>query len=933
MLQVHSVKSRFWIIVLVVWMVAISASAVTVWLSARPHLTHNQTRTLNSLAETTVLRLRDGLLQETMVLEFMARQPALVSAAMGLEDDSFLLSDYLESFVPSDSVDRIQLLDFEGVEIAEYIYREGVVYAFPEEIRAAFLRQVIDTAEAYGTEGFTIPLLHHHDGDVAHVFVATPIMFAGSLQGVIAAQLEIELFDKIPKAELVSSMQLEHLFRTPGAEVEGHAAHPEGAVHIDVPGFGMSLVIEPNWSVLQQAGANLVRDTVLALSLALGAPFILLAVLGHRAIVQPHQDLQKQKKALAELAAIAEKANDAIMVTDLAGRIEWVNNAFERLSGYRAQDVRGKSPGAFLQGPDSDPGARALIRRHLAELRPVQTEIQNYTAGGKPYWISLSISPLIDERDRPYGFVAISNDITHRRMRESQLREAKARIEHQANHDALTGLPNRRAFDQVLKTRAADPENYEIVVVRIDLDHFKYVNDTHGHAAGDAVLVNVAQILREETKATEIAARVGGDEFVVLMGKGYGMDAARQMAERILHRIADPMPFGSCTLSVGASFGIAGTVEGMLLLEDVIAGADVALYEAKEAGRGSVHLYTPSLHARATEHRDTAAKLRGAIKGDQFVPFYQPQIDVRDGSILGLEVLSRWQHPDGRLLSPDRYLPVAEKIGILTEVDAALFRRTALEIGAINGTSRLVPKVSFNVAAQRLADPGVLDAAVALSREANFGVAFEILESVLMDNQDTAMRYNLDKLRDAGVGLQIDDFGTGHASIVGLMQARPDCLKIDQQLIRPLTGLDGARQMVSAIVDIARALGIDVIAEGVESASPRGNPAEPRHPCPAGVFPCHADERCGPPQVSRVPGGCYPGVPGGRRVRSCRPPIRSGTLSSLSNGSPSAGIEIPGSMTSCLSGAAAEPGQHPAIDSEGLARDEVHPLRRARDRR
>lgn len=818
MLHAHSIKLRFWMIVVVVWVAAISASAVTVFFSARPHLAYNQARTLDSLAETTVLRLRDVLLQETMILEFMARQPALVSAAMGLEDDSFLLSDYLETFKPSDSVDRIKLLAFDGVQIAEKIYREGTVYAFPADKRAAFLRQVIDNAEAFGTEGFTIPILHHHDGDVAHIFVATPIMFAGSLQGILAAQLEIALLDTIPTSALVSSMRLEHMFSKPGTEADVHAGDPDGAVHVDVPGYGLSLVLEPNWSVLQQAGRDLVRGTVLALSAALGAPFILLAVLGHRAIVQPHLHLQKQKKTLAELAAIAEKASDAIVVTDLAGRIEWVNDAFERLSGYKAEDVRGKSPGAFLQGPDTDPAARALVRRHLAELRPVQTEIQNYRVDGRPYWISLSISPLIDESDRPYGFVAITNDITHRRMREGQLREAQARIEHQANHDALTGLPNRRAFDQVLKMRATDPEKSEIVVVRIDLDHFKYVNDTHGHAAGDTVLVNVAQILREETKASEIAARVGGDEFVVLMGKGYGMDAARRMAERILQRIAAPIPFANCTLSVGASFGIAGTAEGLLPLEDVIVGADVALYEAKEAGRGSVRLYTPSLHARATEHRDTAAKLRGAIEGDQFVPFYQPQIDARDGSILGLEVLSRWQHPDGRLLSPDRYLPVAEKIGVLTEVDAALFRRTALEIGAINSTSRLVPKVSFNVAAQRLADPEVLDAAVALSCEANFGVAFEILESVLIDNQDTAMRYNLDKLRDAGVGLQIDDFGSGHASIVGLMQARPDCLKIDQRLIRPITGLDGARQMVSAIVDIARALGIDVIAEGVESA-------------------------------------------------------------------------------------------------------------------
>jgi EAL domain-containing protein (putative c-di-GMP-specific phosphodiesterase class I) len=170
------------------------------------------------------------------------------------------------------------------------------------------------------------------------------------------------------------------------------------------------------------------------------------------------------------------------------------------------------------------------------------------------------------------------------------------------------------------------------------------------------------------------------------------------------------------------------------------------------------------------------------------------------------------------VLSPDHYLPVAEKIGLLTAVDSALFRRTAREIGAINAMAPEVPMVSFNVTAPRLADPDVQDAALALSREANFQIAFEILETVLIDDKGTAMDFHLDRLREAGIRLHIDDFGTGHASIVGLTSALPDCLKIDQQLIKPLTEGGSSWNMVSAIVDIARALQIDIIAEGVETA-------------------------------------------------------------------------------------------------------------------
>jgi diguanylate cyclase (GGDEF)-like protein/PAS domain S-box-containing protein len=706
------------------------------------------------------------------------------------------------------------------VQIAEQVYRQDASYVFGADLRANLLQEVIRRSEDKTDGQAPVPLIYHDQGDIAHIFIGMPVMFGGNLQGIVAAQLEINLLETIPTTQVIRSMVLEDNYssKQDHSHLDEQGVQKESVEHFSVPGFELTLAMEPDWDVLRTAGTTLVRNTALALSLALGAPFVLLSVLGHQTIVRPHLKLEKQKKALAELAAVAEKANDAIMVTDLSGRIEWVNRAFEKLSGYLAKDVHGRRPGDFLQGPETDGQARAKISQGLKQRAPVQIDIVNYKRDGQAYWISLSISPLLDEQERPYGFVAISNDITERRRRETELAEAKARIEHQANHDALTGLPNRRAFDKILSARAAASDRLEATVVRIDLDHFKYVNDTHGHAAGDAVLVNVAEILRDETKSTKIAARVGGDEFVILMGRGYYTESARQMAERMLRRIQRPLPYGNSTLSVGASFGIASTEQGLVPFEDVVVSADAALYEAKEAGRNAVHLYTPELHAHATEHRHIASRLHGAIAQAEFVPFYQPQIDARDGSLIGLEVLSRWPQSNGEVLSPDLYLPVAEKIGLLTEVDSALFRRTASEIGAINAVALKVPIVSFNVTAPRLADPDVQNAALALSREANFQIAFEILETMLIDDKGTEIDFHLDRLREAGIRLHVDDFGTGHASIVGLTSARPDCLKIDQQLVRPLTEGGCSWSMVSAIVDIARALQIDIIAEGVETA-------------------------------------------------------------------------------------------------------------------
>jgi diguanylate cyclase (GGDEF)-like protein len=382
-------------------------------------------------------------------------------------------------------------------------------------------------------------------------------------------------------------------------------------------------------------------------------------------------------------------------------------------------------------------------------------------------------------------------------------------------HDSLTGLPNRRALDAALKQRCGRKGDLA-TMVRIDLDHFKYVNDTMGHKAGDFTLIEVARILQEETKADDLAVRVGGDEFVLLLGPHRTAAEGAILAQRILSRIRDPKPFENKIVRVGASFGVASNENGLLAFDELLIGADSALYEAKDLGRNRVRLYTPELHTAVLARRDLARELRLALAQEEFEPFFQPQFDAKTLDITGVETLARWQSPAFGLVPPDRFLPVAQQLSILEEIDDIIFRKAIDQIGSLIEEGLKIPKLSVNVTAERIDDPVVFETVMA-HRHKVPEIAFEILESVLVEDQSDQFRFGLDRLRDAGIKIEVDDFGSGHASIVGLMHLHPDAMKIDQRLVRPIITDPLARGILQSIVQMAGLMHLRVIAEGVET--------------------------------------------------------------------------------------------------------------------
>jgi len=576
-----------------------------------------------------------------------------------------------------------------------------------------------------------------------------------------------------------------------------------------------SLAFRPYVSVIEAKIRRTVRLGTLAAASGLGLIFLLLS----RELIRAYHLKVKQAKEVAELAAIAERATDSILVTDIDGRVTWVNPAFEAMSGYSLDQMRGSKPGDVLQGPDTDRTVVRAIGESIRHRRPIKREILNYSSSGEPYWVMLSIAPLESDRGEHYGFVAISSNITTDRAQREAIVAAHDEIRYQALHDPLTELPNRRALDMALKDREGSGDG--ITIVRIDLDHFKYVNDTMGHDAGDLVLREVGRILRAETKEDDLPARVGGDEFVILLRPGGLAGDGVVIAERMLTRIRAPMSYGNKTIQVGASFGVASSADGILPAQEVIMGADAALYDAKESGRNRIRPYTPDLHASVLARRSMARELRRAVALEEFEPHFHPQFDARTREMVGVETLARWKSGKLGFLKPDLFLPVAQRLSMIEEIDDIIFRKAIGHVTRLNEMGLSIGKVALNVTAQRVQEPDVLRMVQDL-RSKDFRIAFEVLESVLIEEQSDVFQFGLDRLRDVGVSIEIDDFGSGHASIIGLMQLRPDAMKVDRRLVHRITTDRQSRDVLRSIVGIAQSLDLTVIAEGVETLEHAG---------------------------------------------------------------------------------------------------------------
>ena len=420
--------------------------------------------------------------------------------------------------------------------------------------------------------------------------------------------------------------------------------------------------------------------------------------------------------------------------------------------------------------------------------------------------------------DRVLLYVDISEQLRQQRELATyaeRLEEANREISEQALHDELTGLGNRRYLNGRLQDmiEARQRTGLEVAALHIDLDRFKQINDTMGHAAGDHVLKRVADILRTRVRGQDTVARIGGDEFVVLTLCSQDSSIPDVLADRLIEEICKPIMFKGRPCRLGASVGIARTP--VIRAEELLTCSDIALYKAKTGGRAMKavfdHVDLDNLKSKKLLADDI---LRGLDEGE-FLPLYQPQIDLQTGEIDAIEALAFWQHPTRGLLAARDLAGIAQEAQVDGRIEAAVFRKAIAECKGLISESDGNPALSFDMSLARLLDMNLIDDLQGLDDPTK--IIFELVETVFFEDENAAVLERLGALRTLGVSLEVDDFGNGRASIVGLRRIAPKRLKIDHRLVDPISSSDSARRLVNSIIEIGRALDIGVTAVGVAS--------------------------------------------------------------------------------------------------------------------
>lgn len=524
----------------------------------------------------------------------------------------------------------------------------------------------------------------------------------------------------------------------------------------------------------------------------------------------------RAEEQLRMVAAVFETSNEAIMIADQQGRIKVVNAAFERITGYAAHEVQGHNP-SLLSSGRHDRIFYEQMWDSLIRQGNWSGEIWNRRKDGSVYPEWLSISALHDEEGQITEFVSVFSDITSRK-------EAEAHIRHQAYYDALTQLPNRSLLLDRLAVaiHTAERDQQTLSVLFIDLDRFKYVNDTLGHEYGDELLVQVARRLGNCVRESDTVARFGGDEFVILLHNIHSDRDAALVAEKIIRRLSDPFTLAGREIVIGASIGLAMFPGESDDPDTLLRNADLAMYRAKQTGRNRFQFFTNSLQEHANNLMEMEQDLRLALEQNQLEIYYQPLVRAQSGRVTGVEALLRWHHPTQGMIPPDQFIPLAEDTGLIGPIGQWILETACRQVSQWHQQG-LKFYLSVNISGRQRdlgLDAELLSSILERTELAAGQLVLEITEGMLLDNSDETIAW-LQSFCDLGIHLAIDDFGTGYSSLSYLKRFPIDTLKIDREFIRELTLDNEDALLVEAIISMARSLKLRLIAEGVETAEQR----------------------------------------------------------------------------------------------------------------
>ncbi|MCR6670629.1 EAL domain-containing protein [Devosia ginsengisoli] len=594
----------------------------------------------------------------------------------------------------------------------------------------------------------------------------------------------------------------------------------------------IAAVPKGGWAAAQDTGG------LRALMFIAGALILLPIVITGRLVGERQEHFREAKAREAELARLSRRLGLALDVSkvgvwemDVAtGRETWDAKTNE-LYGLPADGgPRSHDNWKAAVHPEDQERAEADFRRMIATGR-YESDYRVLLDSGTLRHVR-SVGALYREPGTPDKVIGVNWDVTadvtlnEELRRATQLTEARnhelelarVRIEHNALHDSLTGLPNRRYLDDMLKRHAAAgyQDSASMALLHIDLDRFKQINDTLGHAAGDAMLVHASAVLRDNCSNADFVARIGGDEFVVLTTASQGDIHLATLAERIVKQMRQPVTYEGHECRFGVSIGIAADRGTPIDVKRLLINADIALYRAKARGRNRFEFFSEALQAEVVKTKKVADEILSGLERNEFVAWFQPQFDAHTLDVVGVEALARWQHPSEGIKAPDAFMPTAEELNVVATIDRLILEQSLTALAGWDKMDLAVPRVSVNVSLRRLNDEDLINGLRQLNIEPG-RLSFELVESIYLDEGDAVVGWNIDRIKELGIDVEIDDFGTGYASIVSLQKLRPSRLKIDRQLVNPILVDPGQRQLLASIVDIGKSMGIEVVAEGVET--------------------------------------------------------------------------------------------------------------------
>jgi diguanylate cyclase (GGDEF)-like protein/PAS domain S-box-containing protein len=614
---------------------------------------------------------------------------------------------------------------------------------------------------------------------------------------------------------------------------------PRMVRNFDVAGRPWTIVMttQPTWFGASQRGSTLVMGIGIFATLLAAAYLQSIAARSQR--IQQLVDLrtaelQRANALLVEDIAARKQAEHALQLRQRAidssvnailivraekpeFLIDYANPAFEQITGYTSEEVVGQ-PFRTLQADYRDQPGVEEIRSALLEQREGCATLRSYRKDGSQFWNDIYISPVRegDDGDGRVGhFVVTQYDITATKRYEAEL-------EYQANRDTLTGLANRNLLRDRLKQAIAYAGRYShsIWVVFADLDRFKFINDTLGHKAGDALLNKVAERLLQVVHEADTVARLGGDDFVLILPERSDERLTMGAVQRIVDAVAQPLVIEGHEFFPTCSTGVATFPADGDDADTLIKHAEIAMYRAKENGRNNIQFYKPAMNAEALERLKIESSLRSAIEREEFILHYQPQIDLQSGRMVGVESLIRWQHPEFGMVPPARFIGLAEETGMIVPIGCWALRQACAQIKAWQHDGDSPMRVAVNLSARQFYQHDLVSTVAAALEEGGLApeqLEIELTESLVMTDVERAVAI-LRGLKALGVHIAIDDFGTGYSSLSYLKRFPIDVLKIDQSFVRDITVDADDAAIVLSIISLAHNLRLKVVAEGVETA-------------------------------------------------------------------------------------------------------------------